>query len=107
MFLEGSSCQENVSIFVKINCESRHYDLKFKLNITFNSLRIHCLYSSTTVSKGLLGLITGSDKPHVCHVVIKKGDHDSLDPVIILTSSFAVSPDHLPAVPVHGNGVSW
>ena len=43
MFLEGSSCQEqvgegggagggkgeSVSIFVKINCESRHNNLKF------------------------------------------------------------------------------
>ena len=54
-----------------------NYDLQFKVKITFNSLRIH-----------------------------KKGGHDFLDAVIVLPSGFAISPGHLPAVPVHGNGAS-
>ena len=80
--------------------------MQFKLKITFNSFRIHCLYSSAAVSKGLLGLITGSDKPTCLPRSYKRGGHDFLDAVIVLPSGFAVSPGHFPAVPVHGNGVS-
>ena len=80
--------------------------MQFKLKITFNSFRIHCLYSSTAVSKGFVGPITGSDKPTYLLRSYKRGDHDFLDAVIVLPSGFAVSPGHLPAVPVHGNGVS-
>ena len=61
---------------------------------------------STAVSKGFLGPITGSDKPTYLPRSLKKGGHDFLDPVIALPSGFAVSPGHLPAVPVHEDGVS-
>ena len=61
---------------------------------------------STAVSKGFLGPIMGSDKPTCLLHSYKKGGHDFLDAVIVLPSGFAVSPGHLPAVPVHGNGVS-
>ena len=80
--------------------------MQFKLKITFNSFRIHCLYSSAAVSKGFVGPITGSDKPTYLLRSYLRGDHDFLDAVIVLLSGFALSPGHLPAVPVHGNGVS-
>ena len=59
----------------------------------------------TAVTKGFVGPITGSDKPTCLQRNYKKGGHDFLDAVIVLPSGFAVSPGHLPAVPVHENGV--
>ena len=48
----------------------------------------------------------GSDKPTCLLRSYKKGGHDFLDAVIVQPSGFAVSPGHLPALTVHGNGVS-
>ena len=58
------------------------------------------------VTKGFVGTITGSDRPTCLPRSYKRGGHDFLDAVIVLPSGFAVSRGHLPAVPVHGNGVS-
>ena len=53
-----------------------------------------------------MGPITGSDEPTCLPRSYKRGGNDFLDAVIVLPSGFAVSPGHLPAVPVHENGVS-
>ena len=60
----------------------------------------------TAVTKEFVGPITSSDKPTCLTRSYERGGHDFLDAVIVLSSGFAVSPGHLPAVPVHGNGVS-